>query len=158
MARLESSGIDELASVMYQEAATTGARAERVLKAGAEVVERAWRGAIQSNGLIKTAQMLNSVRQTSGPANAKGPAYALIFPAGTAKYPQKSGTRQVRNGLKAAVLNYGNRERSYSGPAHKNKKFPGRGIPETGWVADAEAAAEGPAIEAMRTAWAKEDD
>ena len=155
MAHLTNSGIEELAKLMREEAATTDDRAARVIQAGAEVLRQAWKDTILEKNIVQSGQMANSVRAVSGKANAKGPAWGLVFASGEARYAEKGRTRTVRNGMKAAILYYGTSKNNYK-TSRKDKKYPGRGIPALRFIDDAEARADAPLLEAMRSAWQEE--
>lgn len=148
MARLEIDGIDAFIQDMKREAATVDKRATKVLRAGADVVKKAWKDEIQRRGFVKTGSMEKNVKIKVGGSNNKGPAYALV-------YTNEKDKRGVRNGLKAAVLNYGTKPRAYKS-SRRDKKFPGPGIPATRWVDTAERTAEAQTLAAMKTAWEKE--
>jgi len=148
MAHLEIDGIDAFIQDMKREAATVDKRATKVLRAGANVVKKAWKDEIRKYNFVKTGSMNKNVKIKVGKANKKGPAYAFV-------YTHEKDQKGHRNMLKAAVLNYGTQEHDYKS-SRKKKKFPGPGIPATRWIDTAEKTAENQALAAMRTAWEKE--
>lgn len=128
MARFNVTGMEAVIKDMHRLSQQSGAVADEMLQAGAEVVVEAWKTSIQSHGHIDTGAMLRSVRPTK--AATTGDVRSITV------YPQGSDKHGVRNATKAYIANFGRtRQRA------------------TGFVFDAERAAEGPAQSAMVAIW-----
>lgn len=127
MARMDWSGLDDVFRELRHIEQTAGPLTEKMLDAGAEVIVKSWKDAIQAAGLVDTGAMLNAVRPSR---KSKGAMREI--------YPQGKDSRGIRNAEKAFVNHYGSKSRK---------------IPATGFVDKAEANAEGPAVEVMQKIW-----
>lgn len=102
MARLTVAGIDELENRLKRISAGLRGEAEvRMLKAGAAVLEDAWRGEIESRGHRKTGEMLKSVGMTDVHAGKDGLEISV--------YPQGTDSHRITNAQKAYILHSGRR-------------------------------------------------
>ena len=128
MAKFNVEGIETVIKAMNRMGNATGPVADEMLAAAANVVVGAWQTSIQSHGHIDSGAMFRSVRPTA--PKTQGDTRMLTV------YPQGKDGRGVRNAEKAFIANFGRRHQK-----------------GTGFVQDAERAAEGPAQEAMIAVW-----
>lgn len=128
MARFNVTGMEAVIKDMHRLGQQSGKVADEMLAAGAAVVVEAWRTSIQTHGHIDTGAMLRGVKPTK--ASSSGGNRSITV------YPQGSDKHGVRNATKAYIANFGRiRQRA------------------SGFVFDAERAAEGPAQDAMVAVW-----
>ena len=128
MARMDMSGLDEVARDMLRLGQESDKASKAMLQAGAEKVKAAWRESIESHGLVKTGDMLDSVGYK--PPKSSGTAASVDI------YPQGTDRKGVSNAEKAFINHYGTSRR-----------------PGTRFVDEAEARANTTAIPAMEEVW-----
>jgi hypothetical protein len=132
MARLDTTGLDEVIQDMERMGQMSGAIAEQMVDAAAQVIRDSWKkeGAqFTKSGNRAHGDMVNSVGFPEGVQKTGNLLYCEI-------YPQGKDRKGVRNAEKAFILHYGK-----------------KGYPATHWVDDADANAEGPAFEACVAIW-----
>jgi len=108
MARLRITGLDEMeAKLKSLEQGLRGEAEVKMLKAGAAVLEDAWRGEIRSSHRL-TGAMEAGVSMTDVTAGRDGLEISV--------YPQGTDSHRVTNAQKAYILHHGRR------PTHKGTK------------------------------------
>lgn len=129
MARLEITGLDELAREMAKRGEHVGAVADAMLLAAAEIARQSWQESAEKHGHKDTGQMIASIgypRKIKEIGGAKG----------VDIYPQGKDYKGVRNAEKAFILHYGTKR-----------------IPGSHWVDDANAIAGPKIATTMRSIW-----
>lgn len=129
MARLDSSGLDQLLQDMEKMGQSSGEVAEAMVTAGAMEIRDAWKESAEAHGHIDTGAMIDSVA-FAGPVVNMG---SLLYRDVTAKGKDRHG---VRNAEKAFILNYGSSR-----------------IKPSYWVDEAEAKAEPRIQERLEGMW-----
>ena len=125
MARVETSGIDEVIEDLKKLGELTGDGADRILLAGAEEVSKARKKAAEMHGHRVTGAMINNIGYPKTPKTVNGVRQIEVYSKGKDK-------KGVRNAEKEFVLHYGTSSK-----------------PGTHWIDDAEKKAEAPAKAAM---------
>lgn len=135
MPKLSTDGIEDLENQLKRiETGLRGRAVQTALKAGGEVLVRAWQSEIETSH-PGTATMRDSVQMTEVRAEADG-ASIEVYPMGTDK------RHRINNAQKAYILHYGRNQNKRGRKAIKGDKF----------VNKAERAAKDEAIAAMQTA------
>ena len=123
MARMDTSGLDELISEMQRMGQDTGPVAEEMVEAAVEIIKQSWINAANEHGHVETGDMIGSIGY-GRPVNAGNLIYCDV-------YPQGNDSKGVSNAAKAFILHYGKHN-----------------MPGTYWVDEAEMRA-GPDVEAV---------
>lgn len=100
MARMDTSGLQDIIVALRKAGAETGEMAQEMVMAGAEEIKKGWQQAILSHGLVDSGQMLASVGYPKKPTVKNGVAEIDVYPQGKDK-------RGVRNAEKAFIQHYG---------------------------------------------------
>ena len=100
MARLDTSGIDDIIDSMVRAGEGVGELADEILLAGAEEVKEAWKESAKEHEHVDTGDMLNSINYSNKPTTS-GDARQIDI------YPQGRDRKGVRNAEKAFILHYG---------------------------------------------------
>lgn len=129
MARMSFSGIDEVIRDMDRLQMRTGATAERMVRAGAEVMAEERRKEAERRGLRDTGDMIKKMRPARN-------TYTVMGAKKLDVYSQGKDEKGVRNAAKEYMDHYGYKKR-----------------PASHWVDTAEARGEKPANEAMVGVW-----
>lgn len=127
MARMDTSGLDELVREMTRMGQNIGPVADEMLDTAAAIIREQWRETARAHGHVDTGAMVDSVDFP-----VKGNAQALYREI----YPQGNDAKGVSNAEKAFILHYG-----------KHNK------PGDYWVDEAEEKAGPEAIEACQAIW-----
>lgn len=108
----EISGIDDLIKDIKELGDDIDEVADRMLDAGAEVLEDEWRQTIRRKGYVKTGAMRDSI----GTKKNKKKKTADVFPQGSQKIVTKTkGVKKVSNATKAYVLHHGRKSNPKTG-------------------------------------------
>lgn len=126
MARMDTTGLDELIRDMQRLGESSGPMAEAMVDAASVEIKNAWRESAERYGLRDTGAMIESIGSPGGTKRLGDTLYRDI-------YPQGRDGKGVRNAEKAFIHNYGTSS-----------------IRPTYWVDDAEAKAA-PRVEAKLT-------
>lgn len=102
MARVTTTGLDELITEMENMWEQAEPVFNEMLEIAADESEKAWKDAIEKHNLVQSGQMLASVKADLNKRAAGGLKIATTYPRGM-------DTRRVRNALKAFVNHYGSR-------------------------------------------------
>ena len=127
MAKMDTSGLDELIREMQRLGQDEGPVVDEMLDTAAGIIREQWRETAKRHGHVDTGAMVDSVDFT-----VKGNARALYRDI----YPQGVDAKGVRNAEKAFILHYGKHN-----------------MPGTYWVDEAEDNAGPEAIEACQEIW-----
>ena len=127
MARLDTSGLDDLINEMRRLGQDDGPVVDEMLDTAAGIIREQWKETARERGHVDTGAMIDSVDFP-----VKGNARALYRDI----YPQGTDAKGVRNAEKAFILHYGKRN-----------------MPGDYWVDDAEIKAGPEAIEACQAIW-----
>lgn len=151
MARFNTSGFDEIIREVTALGAGTEEVGRRMLQAGAEEVQKAWRAAARKHGLKDTGAMIESIGYAKEPKTVSGIRSIDI-------YPQGKDRKGVRNAEKAFILHYGTSSKASQKKGEltawrKHKKYRNPGIPATHWVDDADDMSAEPVKNAFETIW-----
>lgn len=128
MARFNVTGMELVIKDMARMGQNSGETADEMLQAAAGIVTEAWKDAIRAHGHIDTGAMFRAVGPTR--PTTKGDARSLTV------YPQGKDSTGTRNAEKAFIAHFGR--------THQHG---------TGFVTEAENAAEEPAQTAMLAVW-----
>lgn len=129
MARVDTSGLDDVLAEMAKKEQLVGPVADRMLLAGAERVKDGWQRSAREHGHIRTGDMAESVGYARKPKQAGDSRYIEI-------YPQGKDRQGVSNAQKAFMLHYGTSR-----------------IKGDRWVDDANKYGEEVAVPAMIQVW-----
>ena len=132
MARMEFDGLDGIVREMEKLQTGAGPAAEKMLRAGAEVMAEYRRREAEKRGLRDTGAMIKNIKPDRKTKTVNGVMLLTVYSRGTDK---NQHTRR-RNSEKEFVNHYG----------YKNK-------PATHWIESAEKDGEKPAEEAMEKIW-----
>ena len=127
MAKMDTSGLDELIREMQRLGQDEGPVVDEMLDTAAGIIREQWRETAKRHGHVDTGAMVDSVDFP-----VKGNARALYRDI----YPQGVDAKGVRNAEKAFILHYGKHN-----------------LPGTYWVDEAEDKAGPEAIEACQEIW-----
>ena len=128
MAKFNVTGMEAVIKDMNRLGQQSGSVAREMLEAAADVAVEAWQTAIQSHGHIETGAMYRGVK----PSQIKSAGDSLSITV----YPQGKDGHGARNEEKAFIKHFGRRHERGSG-----------------FVTEAENAAEAPAQAAMVAIW-----
>lgn len=145
MARFSTKGLEPVLEDMRRLDQLFGPTADRMLIAGAQAVQHAWRQEAERRRFRDTGAMIRAVGFPNKVTRASDIRSIDIYPQGK----DKTGKRHAE---KAFILHYGVKG-GKSQKRRKDKKFPGPGIPRTFWVDDADKAAEPLVLEAYTKIW-----
>lgn len=101
-------GINELQLTMQEVAELPDATKDAMLSAGADVFIRACKNKITELGMVRTGQLLNSIKAI--PKRKKdrdNELYYLVYPAGTRKKQGRSGKKATNNAEVGFIHEYG---------------------------------------------------
>lgn len=133
MATIHFKGMEEIEKAFMSQAAGAAEKMEKMLTASAEINVKAQKRSIETNRLIDTGSMRDSVRPTK---IKKSPTGAIVY-----VYPQGKDEKGTRNAVKAFVKEYGTSK-----------------TPATRWMAAAnESCADEILVEQFKI-WAEESD
>lgn len=127
MAKMSSSGLNDVFKSMYDMGEMMGEVADRMLIAGAEEVKKAWRNVALDLNYKDTGRLIESIDYAFGKTGKATDVKAVAI------YPQGKNHKNVRNAEVAYILHYGTSKR-----------------PGSHWVDKAEAIAE-PEVERVVT-------
>ncbi len=127
MARMDTSGLDELVNQMRRLGQDSGPVAEEMLDTAAGIIRDQWRETAKEHGHVDTGAMIDSVDFP-----VKGNVRAMYRDI----YPQGKDAKGVSNAEKAFILHYGKHN-----------------MPGDYWVDEAEMKAGPEAIEACQAIW-----
>ena len=127
MAKMSTSGMDEIFKQMFDLGELMGEVADRMLYAGADEVKKAWRKVAQDMKYKDTGRMIASIDYAKGKSGKSSDVKTVAI------YPQGLNHKNVRNAEVAYILHYGTSKR-----------------PGSHWVDTAEALAE-PEVERVVT-------
>ena len=105
MAKMSSSGLDEIFKQMYDMGEMMGEVADRMLYAGAEEVRKAWRKVANDLNYKDTGRMIESIDYAKGKSGKASDVKAVAI------YPQGVNHKNVRNAEIAYILHYGTSKR-----------------------------------------------
>ena len=100
MARYDTSGLDDIISMMDSMGESAGELAEEMVQAACEEIKGAWKESAQRHGLVDTGDMIGSINYKVRPTHMAGVVYNEV-------YPQGKDRKGVRNAEKAFILHYG---------------------------------------------------
>lgn len=129
LARFDMSGLNSVIDEMRRLEEDTGPTAERMIMAGAEEVNKAWRRSAEEHNHRDTGDMIESIGYPRQPFKIGGALSIDIYPQGT-------DHKGVRNAEKAFILHYGTSKR-----------------PGSRWVDDADRYSEDTAVPEMKRIW-----
>lgn len=129
MAQFNVTGIESIIKQLTRMGDDAGEVADKMLRAGAEIVAWEWQKAIKGAGHIDTGAMLLSVKPDNQIKVSGDERSITVSPRG-------SDAKGTRNAEKAFIANYGRRRQRGSG-----------------FVTIAQENAEGPATSAMEAIW-----
>lgn len=132
MARMEFDGLDGIVREMEKLQTGAGPVAEKMLRAGAEVLAEYRRREAEKRGLRDTGAMIKNIKPAKKIQTNGGAMELVIYSQGS----DRSKKTPVRNAAKEFMNHYG----------YKSK-------PATHWVDSAEKAGEKPAEKAMEDIW-----
>lgn len=127
MARMDTTGLDDLINEMQRLGQDEGPVVDEMLDAAAGIIREHWKETAKDHGHVDTGAMVESVDFT-----VKGKSRALYRDI----YPQGKDAKGVRNAEKAFILHYGKHN-----------------MPGSYWVDEAEMKAGPEAIEACQDIW-----
>lgn len=131
MARLDTSGIDELYREMLQLGRNGGEVARVMTATAAGITAQAWRDTAQAHDFVDSGEMIESIGLPEGVRQDGGGFYADI-------YPQGKDSTGTRNAEKAFILHYGSSR-----------------IKPSYWVDEADKKAEAALISPLEEIWSK---
>lgn len=137
MSRVEIEGLEELLSDLQSIVDLPNAVAEEMLGEKAKVVKAAHKRVIREKGLYRSGQLAASIEADPKIKTSGLERYMEVYPKGTragqrTRYRSRNG-REVTNAEVGFINEYG---------------APGRGIPASGWMKEANEACEDEANEA----------
>lgn len=132
MARMELDGLDGIVREMEKLQTGAGPVAEKMLRAGAEVMAEYRRREAEKRGLRDTGAMIKNIKPDRKIKTVNGVMLLTVYSRGTDKNPHT----KRRNAEKEFVSHYG----------YKNE-------PATHWIESAEKDGEGPAQKEMVKIW-----
>lgn len=100
---METSGIDEVIKQMGEMQQLTGDVAKNMLRAGGNVMQKAWIDEANRNGYKRTGAMIASISQTNPIEKGTGLQIEV--------YPKGTDRNKTRNSVKAFVLHHGRKGR-----------------------------------------------
>ncbi len=100
MARLDTSGLDDLIAEMERMGQSSGDVAEAMVNAAAVVIRDAWKETAEKYGLHDTGDMIRSIGFPTPPQKIGAAIFRDV-------YPQGKDSKGVRNAEKAFLLHYG---------------------------------------------------
>ena len=133
MARMTSSGLEDMFKQMSDLGELMGEVADRMLLAGAEEVKKAWRKVANDLNYKDTGRMIESINYAKGKSGKASGVKAVAI------YPQGVNHKNVRNAEIAYILHYGTSKR-----------------PGSHWVDTAEALAAPEVERAVKEIWDEE--
>lgn len=128
MARIDYQGLDEVLASMKRHGELTGAVADKMIAAGAEIVKESWQESARRHGHIDTHDMINSIGYK--PSKRSGDIRSVDI------FPQGKDRKGVRNAEKAFILHYGSSS-----------------IKGSHWVDEAEDIAEERVVQTFERIW-----
>lgn len=110
--KIETSGIDDVIRQMGEMQQLTGEVTKNMLRAGGNVLQRAWTDEAnrQGYGSKSTGDMIKSIGQTNPKETGNGLTIE-VYPKGMGQLQGKRKKWQVRNSVKAFVLHHGRKGR-----------------------------------------------
>lgn len=132
MARMEFDGLDGIVREMEKLQTGAGPAAEKMLRAGAEVLAEYRRREAEKRGLRDMGEMIKNIKPDRKAKTVNGVMLLTVYSRGTDKNPHT----KRRNAEKEFVNHYG----------YKSK-------PATHWIESAEKDGEGPAQKEMVKIW-----
>lgn len=128
MARFDFEGLDEVLASMKRHGELTGAVADKMIAAGAEIVKESWQESARRHGHLDTHDMINSIGYK--PSKRSGDVRSVDI------FPQGKDRKGVRNAEKAFILHYGSSS-----------------IKGSHWVDEAEDIAEERVVQTFERIW-----
>lgn len=141
--RIETTGIDEVLEQMGKMQQLTGDVAQAMVRAGGNVLQRAWIAEAERRKHRKSGKMIENIG-FGKPKTKDGTLQVEVYPQGYGNPQGKGGTR-TRNSVKAFVLHHGRK----AGPDRIGE------IKADNWVDSIVAKASDESNQAMADVWSK---
>lgn len=100
-------GINELELTMQEVAELPDATKDAMLSAGADVFIRACKNKITELGMVRTGQLLNSIKAFPKRKKRDNELYYLVYPAGTRRKQSRSSKKAATNAEVGFIHEYG---------------------------------------------------
>lgn len=100
-------GINELQLTMQEVAELPDATKDAMLSAGADVFIRVCKNKITELGMVRTGQLLNSIKAFSKRKKRDNELYYLVYPAGTRRKQSRSSKKAATNAEVGFIHEYG---------------------------------------------------
>lgn len=108
MAKIDTSGIDELCKQMDRLGASVDAARDEMLTEAGKIGVEKWKAAIQRAGHVQTGGLLRKVKATKPKRSKDGTAYVEVYPQGTHPTAKARDGKSMSYAGVAFTLNYGN--------------------------------------------------